>query len=107
MAWRKPMVTVRDDPEALAAAACKKSAGRANCSRKWPSGGKEHAAAGILRTRALRREAIAQLRWRAKQDEGGVIYHLLLAMSRTDARIDVEHDTARRTASMDEIDPSS
>jgi len=33
MAWRKPMVTVRDDPEALAAAACKKSAGRANCSR--------------------------------------------------------------------------
>jgi hypothetical protein len=88
MAWRKPMVTVRDDPEALAAAACKKSAGRANCSRKWPSGGKEHATVGILRTRALRREAIAQLRWRAKQDEllhpglVGVIYHWRCVVSR-------------------------
>jgi hypothetical protein len=31
--------------------------------------------------------------------------HLLLAMGRTDARIHVEHDAARRTASMDAIDP--
>jgi hypothetical protein len=33
--------------------------------------------------------------------------HLLLAMGGADARIHVEHDTARRTASMDEINPLS
>jgi hypothetical protein len=31
--------------------------------------------------------------------------HLLLTMRRADARIHVEHDAARRTASMDHIDP--
>jgi hypothetical protein len=33
--------------------------------------------------------------------------HLLFAMGRTDARIHVEHDAARRTPSMNEIDPLS
>src|SRR5207344_2752835 len=31
--------------------------------------------------------------------------HLLLALGRTDARIHVEHDSSRRTAAMNDVDP--